>query len=489
MAPYSEIDTEPDFSDSSVEDFNLDTIDIYPQHEVCYKKRFDAARVEIPTKAPFTNDGEVEAFLHRYDDIAPKSLAKAGGNLLHTLIEVVKHIVKVKPEGVELLIWRIVQKWPSHLMETDEEGHNPLFMAVKNNQPTLVNYMVSACTDRRCLESALTKKAQGGRTCLHLALKEHLSPDTTKLLIKTASHEALAVQDDLGMTPMHYAVSFSQCDVRAELIDLFIERDVEALQKSAGLRQTFLDLRATSGRSVYREHLNNRQVPAEEWNAFLASSSRQNAKALNKQSQTVWTAPRDLLDKAREPLRQRSVVEPNDKRSTNGCGRMGDVLNALDEREMEHQKGRSEEDANKKVGEEIGKKAEETKHLAGGEIGEKQSVSGQQVIWTGTASRSYEPAPNTPIKRDSAVSFDCNIDQKRDRDEGAARPQPQPQGSSNSKDRMPLLLRSSDALLLKLKLHYMRTRSVEMAILFLYDKNHDGELHIQLGLSWGMSRA
>jgi hypothetical protein len=156
---------------------------------------------------------------------------------------------------------------------------------------------------------------------------------------------------------------------------------------------------------------------------------------------------------------------------------------------MEHQKGRSEEDANKKVGEEIGKKAEETKHLAGGEIGEKQSVSGQQVIWTGTASRSYEPAPNTPIKRDSAVSFDCNIDQKRDRDEGAARPQPQPQGSSNSKDRMPLLLRSSDALLLKLKLHYMRTRSVEMAILFLYDKNHDGELHIQLGLSWGMSRA
>ena len=37
------------------------------------------------------------------------------------------------------------------------------------------------------------------------------------------------------------------------------------------------------------------------------------------------------------------------------------------------------------------------------------------------------------------------------------------------------LMRNSDGILLSLKLHYMRTRSAEMAIAFLYSSNMDGE--------------
>lgn len=40
-------------------------------------------------------------------------------------------------------------------------------------------------------------------------------------------------------------------------------------------------------------------------------------------------------------------------------------------------------------------------------------------------------------------------------------------------------LRNSDAILLRLKLHYMRTRGAEMVISFLYGTNIDSECHVR----------
>jgi len=48
--------------------------------------------------------------------------------------------------------------------------------------------------------------------------------------------------------------------------------------------------------------------------------------------------------------------------------------------------------------------------------------------------------------------------------------------------RMNELLRNSDTILLKLKLHYMRTRGAEMTISFLYGNNIDSEYHIPPGV-------
>ncbi|KAF1977652.1 subtilisin-like protein [Bimuria novae-zelandiae CBS 107.79] len=164
----------------------------------------------------------------------------------------------------------MVQRWPALLEAVNKDEHNPLFMAIRNSQPQLIDYMISACGDSNCLDSALRKQVQGRKTCIHIALKEKLNLDTTKKLIECASDEALAVQDSLGMTPMHYAVSFEKCtDAGTELITLFIDRDQanQARQKGTRLQSTFLDLRDNENRSVQntaRFDSNTEQVKGKE---------------------------------------------------------------------------------------------------------------------------------------------------------------------------------------------------------------------------------
>lgn len=478
MAPDSERDFDPDLSDGSVDDdFNLDTFDnangISPQHQIDYESRFQAAKVELTENASFTNDGEAEEFLYRYDDIAAKSFPKVGGNLLHAVVDVLTHFVKVNPIVVEPLVRRIVERWPSHLEKINKDGHNPLSLAVRSGKPELVGYMVSACADRPCLETALSRKSPDGHTCLHSALKQDFSPSIAKMLIENATDEALALQDDLGMVPMHHAMAFNQCDVKAELIDLLIDRDLKALKKSPRPQETFLDRRAKSGRSVYGEHLQDRKSLVDRWNAYLAEGPRHNVRSVSKQSQPVRTAPRDLQDKSRG-LRQGGGLEPDHDPSAGDYGGKAGVNIVLDEGEIERRKRReAEKEARKKAEEELKKKADETKGLLVGEGNDK--LGGAPTLRTTNTSRSHEPAPNTPLKRRSTASFASNLDQKREKGKSSARPKAKSKGSSNGKDRMPILLKHSEAILLKLKLHYMRTRSAEMAISFLYGNNIDGE--------------
>lgn len=86
-------------------------------------------------------------------------------------------------------------------------------------------------------------------------------------------------------------------------------------------------------------------------------------------------------------------------------------------------------------------------------------------------SRQNEPTPNTPIKRTNTARFDIPQDPQRDR--SSTRPQATSRKSSNQQELMEELMRNSDGILLSLKLHYMRTRSAEMAIAFLYGPNMD----------------
>ena len=465
MAPDSEKDFDPELNEGFVDDFSLEAFDdgneFYAKREVNYEERFKAASREIKRKRRFANDDEVEEFLRQYDDVAGKSVAKVGGNLLHALVEVVKHTDDVEPDDVELLVRRMVERWPSLLEDVNKDRHNPVFMAIRSSQHALVDYMISACKDGDRLESALSKKAQDGNTCLHVALKENINPDTTRMLVESASDEVLAVQDDLGKTPMHYAVSFNQCkDARAELIALFIDRDLKALQKSTRPQQTFLDLRAKSGRSVYREHENSRAPIAKRYEAYLASQ-RQDTGA-NKQSQAARSAPRDLRDRTRDS-RHGGLIEPTDKYGSNG--------DPEDERERLRRIKKAEE---------ARKKGEETKSLAVEETSDKLSALVQQSVRAGNAGRNHEPAPNTPLKRRSTPRFDSNPEQEKEKEKEPVRPAPKSRGSSNGNKVMVELLRNSDAVLLRLKLHYMRTRSAEMVISFLYGNNIDGERHIRL---------
>ncbi|KAK4151929.1 hypothetical protein C8A00DRAFT_44937 [Chaetomidium leptoderma] len=439
MAPDSEKDFDPEVDDFSVEAFD-DGNDFFAKREVNYEERFRAASKEIKRKKTFANDREVEEFLRQYDDVAGKSVAR-----------VVKHTDDVEPGDVELLVRRMVERWPSLLGDVNKDEHNPVFMAIRNSQHALVGYMISACKDRDRLESALSKKAPDGNTCLHAALKEtrDVNPNTIRMLIESATDDVLAVQDDVGMTPMHYAVSFNQCNAaRADLIALFIDRDLKALQKSVRSQQTFLDVRAMSGRSVYREHENSRAPIAKRYEEHLAK--KRQATGANKQGQAARSAPRDLRDKARDS-RQGGSAEPNGGSSTDKYGSNGDADDGLDERERLRQIRKAEE---------AKEKGEETKRPA-------------QPVRAGNSSRNHEPAPNTPLKRRSTARFDSNLEQEKQKEKERVRPAPKSRGSSHGEKTMIGLLKNSDAILLRLKLHYMRMRSAEMAISFLYGNNID----------------
>jgi hypothetical protein len=465
--------------DSNDGEFGFEDANHAAPRAASFEHRLNAAKAEIKDsdKARFAHDSGVEEFLHQYDDIAANSVAKLGGNLLHALVEVVKYNSdRVKPDGVELLIRRIVRRWPDHLQEINKDGHNPLFMAIRNTLPELVDYMVSACENKGCLDNALSHKAgQGGNTCLHVVFKENFNPNTTRRLIESASDDALAVRNDFGKTPMHYAVSFKQCtDARRELIALFIDRDNKARQKHTQPDQTtFLDLHADNGWSVYREHEQTREPVVKRWKDFLASERQ---KAETKQTQAARLAPRELRDKARDPLRQVGSAELNGDRNTDEDGGLDDreKKRQIQRKAEEEAKKKAEEEAKRKAADESKRKAEETKTLATGEINDTLSVSGQPTVRTGMAGRSHEPAPNTPLKRRGTTTFDNVPKHEREKQREPARPAPNSRGTSNA-EMMPKLLTNSDAILMGLKLHYMRTRTAERIISFLYGNNLDGK--------------
>ncbi|EHK48481.1 hypothetical protein TRIATDRAFT_172153, partial [Trichoderma atroviride IMI 206040] len=164
------------------------------------------------------------------------------------------------------LVQRLVKEFPALLEHKNEDKYNPIFMAIKASHYQLVDYMVNACTviktgtlHKQSLDVALREKMIEGKTCLHLAIKENFDSKTRKVLVENASDEALAIQDDVGKTPMHYAAEYKRCtDDGAELIKLFIERDLKAMNSSKSPSKTFLDLLDNSGASVYLLHRTER---------------------------------------------------------------------------------------------------------------------------------------------------------------------------------------------------------------------------------------
>jgi hypothetical protein len=504
MAPNSEGVHDLNFSEFydgglTVEDLEEGN-EFEAKRELNYEERFNAASNEIKTKGRFTSERDVEEFLSQYVDIISRPLANAEDNLLHALLEGVRHTNGLEPEDVELLVRQMVGGWPSLLKHVNRDGYNPIFMAIRNLQHKLVDYMISACRDSECLNIALSEKSHGGHTCLHAVFREkkNLNAGTVRMMIERASDDALAVQDNLGKTPMHYAVSFLKCgDERAALIDLFIDRDLKALGNTARPRQTFLDLRDTSGMSVYREHEETRKQGVKRYQDLLAQQ-RQDSEA-NKQRQlgaartAAGSGPRDLLrDKPRD-LRQGGSDEP-----TGNPRSKGGADDPSDDREIERRRKKAAEAARRRAAE--GRRPEEVdaplRNVRPEESdaripaaradgnGDNLSVPVQQVLRADSAARrELEPAPNTPIKRRGTARFDGNPEQERDKEMGQplVRPAPKQRASSTPTITFNELLRNSDAILLKLKLHYMRTRSTEMAISFLYGNNMDGKRSILFG--------
>jgi hypothetical protein len=203
MGPDWEKEYQMDGEEAEDDDFDLGQAEHDANPEVNHQERLKEAKRDMKKQGKFANEQDVEDFVNKYDDVGGKSFANAEGNLLHAIIEMVKHSDdNVKSQDVELLVRRMVRKWPSLIKDVNNDGYNPVFMAVKTPPHQLAGYMISACEDAECLDSALSAQALEGKTCLHVAFQKDIDPGTTRMLVKRASDDVLAVQDNLGNTPM-----------------------------------------------------------------------------------------------------------------------------------------------------------------------------------------------------------------------------------------------------------------------------------------------
>ncbi|OTA94921.1 hypothetical protein M434DRAFT_394279 [Hypoxylon sp. CO27-5] len=520
----SQWQTDYDVGDNEIyeDDFDPDTLDgagdLQTKREDGYEQRFRAASKAIKRRKCFRREEDVDDFLIDYGDIAPKSSTKDSGNLLHVLIEIVKHTDEIESNDVELLARRLVKEYPDLLMYGNKDGHNPLYMAIRTSNHELVEYMVSTCeqnaqkddrsasTHMCCLDDALRKPAQEGKTCLHVAFQENLHPNTIKMLIENASDETLAIQDSLGRTAMHYAVQFSQCtDARAQIIDLFVERDLRSLHSSQRPEKLFLDMVDKSGRSVYREHQNTRVSVIKKYDAWAAKralelktsdgvSDRNKPSKEHEESGARESKDAIRLSASSRDVTHSATLKPEGDRPMGRSTRDKDVVDPVDERERLRQKKKQEEAEREKLRQT--RKEEDTVKVIKGETIERESrverirereiafhegsrrsqlKSGnlddaeQLGLQTGNPRGQAEPSPNTPIKRTGTARFDGRPGQEKP----SSRPQYTKKSSTGERGTMGIWKKNSDEILSKLKLHYMRTRDVEMATIFIYGTNMD----------------
>lgn len=469
MAP--EWDSDGAFED----DFDPEAVDdIQAEREENYEERFRIAGKAIKRRKNFSQD-DVDDFFAEFGDIAGKSSAKISGNLLHTLVEIVKHSDEVESEHVELLVRRLVGKYPDLLKYSNKDGHNPVYMAVRASNHQLVSCMISACEEgqrqdaigldfMQCLDDALCMKAQEGKTSLHIALKENFNPETARMMIENASDEALGVQDDLGKTPMHYAVSFSQCtSVRADLISLFIQRDLSAVQSKPRPETTFLDLADKSNCSMFREHQKTRTTVTKRFNEWAAKKAQSTnpdgtgeAAAGDRPARGTKEPPQPRIN---ERDTSHAVAKPDSDEIADKNHGEQEVEEKLTDREKLRQRKKAEEAI----------RLREAAEAAGRDVRGDHARLATRLIPT---VRQMEPAPNTPIKRINSA----RVDGKPSHSRPPARPsQPSRKSTTADKGNMTVWNKNSEDILINLKLHYMRTRSTEMAISFLYGLNMSGE--------------
>jgi hypothetical protein len=455
-----------------------------------YGERLKAAGKAIKSKRSYVTQADLDNFFDEFGDIAGRSFIKGVGNILHTLVEVVQHTDDIEPSQMELLLRQLVKEYPHLLQFSNKDGFNPLLMATRNSQNELVQYMVSECVlgaqgggeHGDCLAEAMSQQEQAGNACLHVAIKERLDPATVRLLIENATDEVLALRGESGRTPMHLAVDFRQyTDERASLVALFVERDLMSLRSNPAPRATFLDLADHGGLSVYQEHERTRLVVTKEYDDWLQKRSDPEKSKRDKAVNSMEPPSKPTAREPRAAASSKEVATRRDgpARATGDRGADRTERGAekeLDERELLRQKKKAEEAARLKDGLLSAKAGlREDRDGPGRDNSRARPARASDLpgnlAQLNTAAKNPEPAPNTPIKRSNTTRFDAKPAQDPVQEKPKPRPSIKPK-PSRKKASMPERWKNSDALLLTLKLHYMRTRNEEMALSFLYGANH-----------------
>lgn len=411
---------------------------------------------------------DVDQFFEEYSDLTQQENENAP-TLLHGMVDLVSSDESIDSVTVKALVQRLVQQSTHLLCITNNEHQNPLYLAITKKRRFLVDYMVVSCPQEGKARMYLVRALEDSRgnekrkNCLHLAFEKDMRPTTLGRMLKDASTAALEAVDTTGRRPMHYAVRYNQC--RVEVIGLFIERDNEAVrsQKEASPNKppkTFLDVDKDAETSVYQEHIASAPVCKEDARSknYLSGNIKKKDKPSEMSEEWAKNArgQRDEATRGREPtmadVAHRKMSERTRKFLMWRFEEKGDL-------EMARLYGYEDSDR------EMSRDRQSLDHKDSHEPLRVQTDVGSADV----VKPSSEITANTPkaLKRAPTMPGDGSRNKLEGRCKQTTPSSKKPRKSMDHE----AAARESKTVLRMLKLHYMRTRSIERATLWLYKTN------------------
>ena len=475
------------------------------------QERVKAAQIYIQDTKNFLIKEYLDSLISHHGAILSAKDGRDDRNFLHFLVDGVKHHHLV-PEQLEPLAQFLVLKYPRLLVQPDKNKDNPVMKAIRQSEHQLLRSIISACYEvtvtpgkehpepaSRYFAEALEMKDKEGKLSLHLALDRDICSydhETAKVLVKHTPVKELSWKDTAGNTPMHYAVSPPECtNQTVELVELFLKRDLAAKSKLPTGKDnttTFLDIDITSvddkQRSIYRKHIESRKT-AREGTQTGINKLDTGSKKKRKKSRANGLAADSLLDNNNisnnnNPMDASLIAVPTTQtnsnlgswenqyysrvsyvgRVTNGGG--GDLEDEreqkrrhMQQRELEHLSGNNlKNNGEPKASNPRGLAIEVRPPVP------SEKTDGQQTTPQAAGPQSPMNISRTIQRRDTGNSVVGSGHGPLDdgwRIRASKKRKVAPESSREDRE-------SSEKIKLLLKLHYMRTRTAEMATAFLY---------------------
>ncbi|KAK1856299.1 hypothetical protein CCHR01_01047 [Colletotrichum chrysophilum] len=390
-------------------------------------------------------------------------------SILHTIIKEMKNDEARDPlqaSTIRPLFNRIVKEHPELLAEKDIKGRTPLYRAIHYHRraSVLVDCILENCENqlvKQHVDFALEQKygtSDSWKTCLTLAFENNMNASVLQRLVKHASETALKLQDSSGKTPLHYAVNYEHCtDQRVGIIDLFLERDQEIvrLQKTNNPWQpinTFLDItyKRKKGKteeietSVYGEL--ERTFKEHQKQNKLGKRDETGIKTAGRSSRVNGHGPAKTDHKLKAPKSSKVTTIQDEIPGTN--------MKKNGESEV-HPKNDDTPTTKLARGDPTPKQLRHPKERLDEAVGDKPK---SRVTTNGP-----DHAPLMQLKKVGTQGLDIEHEEMKEKSAACS------EEASNSRHR------HSDSnykrVQTMLKIHYMRERTVKMAISFLYGKN------------------
>lgn len=535
MSDFDDTDSyrSDDEEDERVEDSHNSRLTAAQEWIINAVRKRKRAPVEGTTRKVKLTDEDVDQFFEAFPDLTHDGNENAP-TLLHVIVDLVSSTVGASIESatVKALVQRLVQQSPRLLCIRNDEQQNPLYLAILKKKKILADYMVAGCPQEDSHKQHLAKAYEDcrgnekGKNCLHLAFEKDLKPATLLQMVKDASITTLEAVDTTGKRPMHYAVQYNHCNV--DVIRAFIERDNEAREnrnQASGNqpRETFLDVDERAKTSVYLEHVLSAKAHNEERisQAATLEHNMKKGESARLDDDRGKHAQGQMDDSARgrnpvtkgkadpksenklparpvqsNPAGSHDIRNPQDRsgrpREREREKRVGDD-GTLNEREEEREKlKRMEAEINQARRQDLqrsGATREASKDRHGlVPSGGRDALRIQTTLASAAVTNpNSDIAANTPrpLKRVPTMNVGVSAEMPDKKVKQTV--------TGTKKSRKPVdheaAARVSKTVLCMLKLHYMRTRTIERATSWLYRTNPQGEDRLKISkipLKWSI---